>query len=172
MKKLMILFLVLSLSLIPLVSAFGISTPYWKENPLVMQPGESKDITFNLQNMVGDTDYTIHVVLMNNSNIANITDASDDYIVKAQTADTYVHMHIGIANNATIGTVYPITLSFATVTAGNSGVSIGSSIEKSFDIVVGQKIEKPGIPVAVWILIAIVIIIAAVVLLTKKKKRR
>jgi ribose/xylose/arabinose/galactoside ABC-type transport system permease subunit len=81
-------------------------------------------------------------------------------------------MHIAIAQNATIGNVYPITLSFATVTPGSSGVSIGSSIEKSFEVIVGQRIEKPGIPVAVWILIAIVVVIIAVVLLTKKKKRK
>jgi hypothetical protein len=175
MTKRLILLMLVALS-IPLVAAFGVVTPYWKENPLVMQPGEAKDVQFNLQNMIGSTDYNIRVNLMNNSGIAIISDSSTDYLVRAKSADVYVNMKIKIPANATIGTIYPITLSFATISSGEGGVSLGTSIEKSFEVIVGQKIEKPGIPIYVWIIAAIaaiaVIIIITLLIKSKKKKRK
>jgi len=166
MKKLFILMLI-ALS-IPLVMAFGVVTPYWKENPLIMYPGESKEVSFNLQNMVGDKDYAIRVALLESSNIALITDASTDYLIRAKTDTTYVHMIVSIPSDAAIGAVYPITMSFSTITAGNEGVSLGSSIEKSFNVVIGKEIAKPAIPAYTWIIVAVIIVI--IVLLSLKRK--
>src|SRR3989344_5372670 len=39
-----------------LVNAFGASSPYFNNNPLILSPGESKDIEIYLQNMVGKKD--------------------------------------------------------------------------------------------------------------------
>ena len=46
------LFILLSYS----VFAFGVSSPYWDENPLYLKPGETKEVTMILQNMVGEDD--------------------------------------------------------------------------------------------------------------------
>jgi len=166
-KLFVVMFLALSM-LLPLVLAFGVGTPYWKENPLIMQPGEMKDVAFNLQNMVGNSDYSIRVGILESSNISALTDASTDYLVRAKTDDTYVHMRISIPSDAAIGTVYPITLSFSTITIGNQGVSLGSSIEKTFDVIVGKVTAKPAIPAYTWVIIAIIIVI--IVLLSIKRK--
>jgi hypothetical protein len=149
------------------VSAFGIATPYWRENPLLMQPGESKDVQFTLQNMVGD-DVTIRVALLDGSNVATLTDYTTDYLVKKGTANTKVNMHISIPADSA-GAKHTITMSFSTVTSGASGgVKIGTSIEKSFDVLV-EKEAKAGAETWMWIVAALALL-AIIILLLKPKK--
>jgi len=176
MKTLNIGLIVLAiLVVLPFASAFGVSTPYWKENPLVMNPGEMKDVTLNLQNMVGDKDVAIRVSLMNGQEIATLTDSSNDYLVPIKTADTYVHIQIKIPQNVTLGSVYPVTLSFITITSGAGGaVSMGTGIEKSFDVIIQAPVEQQA-PVSTTTILAIVVIVLLVIilwLLLKKKKRK
>jgi len=170
MNKSLMIPLVLGLVfLIPLVSAFGIVSDNWKENPLIMQPGESKDISFRLQNSDAN-DITIKVAVISGSEVVTMTDSSAEYTVPAGTADTAVNMSVNIPKNATIGTVYPFTVSFATVTSGAGGVNIGTGIEKNFDIVVGEVKEK-GFNYWLWIAIvaAAIIIIWIIARLLRKK---
>ena len=149
------------------VSAFGIAAPYSRENPLVMQPGESKDVQFTLQNMVGD-DATIRVALLDGSNVATLTDSTTDYLVKKGTSNTKVNMHISIPADSA-GAKHTITLSFSTVTSGASGgVKIGASIEKSFDVLV-EKEAKEGAETWMWIVAALALL-AIIILLLKPKK--
>jgi len=159
--------------MLPAAAAFGVSTPYWKENPLIMQPGETKEVSLNLQNMVGNEDLNVRVDLLAGQEIAKITDVSMIYPVRMGTADTYVHMTISVPKNATIGTKYTLTTSFATVASGqSSGVKIGTGMEKSFDVIVGEIKENPS-PVSNTAIAAIVaiIIIMAIILLAKKKRK-
>jgi hypothetical protein len=153
------------------VAAFGIATPYWKENPLIMQPGETKDIYFTLQNMVGN-DVTIRVALLEGSPIAELTDSNTDYLIRKGTSDTKVNMRVSIPADEAIGTTHTITLSFATVTSGVTagGVSVGTSIEKSFDVIVGQ-VTKQGVQTWMWIVGALAIVILILLLTPKKKKQ-
>ena len=165
---------ILALMLIlPVAAAFGVSTPYWKENPLIMQPGETKEVSLNLQNMVGSEDLNVQVDLLAGQEIAKITDVSTVYPVKIGTADTYVHMTISVPKNATIGTKYTLTTSFTTVDSGQSaGVKMGTGMEKSFDVIVGEVKEGTPSPIsttAMAIIIALIIIVA-IILLAKKKK--
>lgn len=65
-----------------LVSAFGVSTPYWDDNPLKLAPGESKIVTLGLQNKVGSEDVTLRAVFTNDAGgIATVIDESLDYFV-------------------------------------------------------------------------------------------
>ena len=65
-----------------LVSAFGISTPYWDDNPLKLAPGESKIVALTLQNKVGSEDVTLRATLTNDAGgIATIIDENLDYFV-------------------------------------------------------------------------------------------
>ena len=45
--------LILGVFLISGVSAFAVSSQYWDDNPVSMNPGETKEITILLQNMAG-----------------------------------------------------------------------------------------------------------------------
>jgi hypothetical protein len=162
----------LVLASIASVSAFGIGSPYWKERPLIMQPGEIKDVSLELQNMVGTSDITVRAELIAGSEIAAITDASTDYLVRQKTANTNVHLRVVISADTKPGSTYTITMSFSTVTSGatNSGVKVGSSIEKSFDVVVGGETE--GVEAWMWVVAAIAVIIILALLLKPKKKAR
>ena len=72
----------LFITMIFLVSAFGISTPYWDDNPLKLAPGESKIVSLGLQNNVGTEDVTLRAVLTNDAGgIATIIDENLDYFV-------------------------------------------------------------------------------------------
>src|SRR3989339_835888 len=58
MKNMILLFGMVLVSL-SVVSAFGVSTPYWDENPLRLAPGESMDVELVLQNMAGSDDVKV-----------------------------------------------------------------------------------------------------------------
>jgi hypothetical protein len=167
-NKTLILGIFALLLVLPFASAFGVVTPYWNERPLIMQPGETKEVSFNLQNMVGETPYNVHVVLMESSNISMLTDASNDYLIPVRTGNTYVHMKVSVPSNAVIGTQYPITLSFTTSASGTEGVSMGTSIEKTFNVVVGQVINKPAMPAYGWAIIIFALAIIVALLLKRK----
>ena len=159
------------------VAAVGISTPYWKENPLVMQPGELKDVVLNLQNMVGDKDVILRATLEEGSEIAEITDTNTDYLVPSKTADTNVHVRIKIPSDAQAGDLYKLRFSFTTVTSGESGaVALGLSIDKSFDVIV-EEIREPEKPAFSTTGYTLAVLVLAVLLLlwwwiSQKKKRR
>jgi len=162
------------------VAGVGIATPYWKENPLVMQPGELKDVSLNLQNMVGDEEITLRAVLAEGSEIATITDSSLDYVLPAKSADTNVHLRIEIPNDARVGDVYKLRFSFTTVTPGESGaLTLGLSIDKSFDVIIGEvrepaERERPAFGSTGYTLAVILIAIAVLIWwwLSQGKKRR
>ena len=55
MKKI-ILMLIILLGLVPITYGFGVTTPYWDDNPLIIAPGQSIEFSLFLQNMIGDND--------------------------------------------------------------------------------------------------------------------
>ena len=63
------------------VSAFAVSSAYWKENPIIIYPGETKDIQVILQNMAGTGDISAKGAIFSGFEIAHITDAEDVYLV-------------------------------------------------------------------------------------------
>ena len=165
--------ILIALLIVPFVTAFGIVSPYMPSDNFVMQPGETKDLKFGLQNMVGNEDLTLQVSLLKGSEIARLTDTSNTYLVKFGTSDTEVNLKIEVPANVTVGTSYPVIVSFATVTSGASagGAAVGTGIEKNFNVLVGEKTEKPANLMWVWIVAVIIVIVIIIVLLSKKKKR-
>ena len=174
MKKLLIVML-LVLSLLPLVSAFGIGSSYWKENPLVMQPGESKDFYMVLQNAISTEDIRIKVDLVEGSGIVNLTDSNLEYLVPAGATDVKVNLRAVVSADAVIGTTYPVMISFTALgSTQGGGISMGASIEKSFSVVVGEVKEetKAAMPMSTLAMIIAVIVVVAIVLAIPKKKKR
>ncbi len=164
------------------VSAFGITSMYWKERPLELKPGEIRDVTLELQNMVGTDAITLEGKMVSGGDIAKITDENLTYYVPAGSKDVLVHLTITVPGDAPLGTEYNIGVSFLEVTRGGQGVAMGSEIEKYFPVIVRLPEVPEATPVAgekmsAWLIvliIVIVIIIALVILLlikqTKKKK--
>jgi len=166
------------------VAAFGVGSPYWGDNPLEMQPGETKEFSFNLQNMVGEDDVTMRASLSAGSEIAEFTDVNLDYLVKIGTADTNVNVKVQMPEDAVEGTVYPLVFSFATVNPSETeagGVAMGAAFQESFDVVVvipplEEEQQQPvkSDKALLWAVVIIVVLIVLWLLLKggKKKKRR
>ncbi len=176
--------LVLTVLMTSFVFAFGVSSPYWKGNPLKIYPGETKIVKMNYQNMGVDTeDMNLRAEITKGNEIASIN--QQDYLVKAGTKDTTVEISVSIPENVPVGSKYQVTLTSSSVTPGaEGGVSLGVGMDTTFDVeVVSEPIietpeateelaEESPETMGVMIFAIIAIIIIAVVLIIIVKKRR
>lgn len=165
--------MILTVFLVSLICASGVSAPYWKGNPLNIGPGQTDTVSLTLQNMVGDKDITMQVEITQGQEIASLKD--DKYTAKAGTKDTEVPVKIEIGPNVTLGKTYTVVVSFASVTPDEEGtVTLGTAVDTTFDVVVAdveakEQAEETQLP---WLLIigiiVVVVIIVAVIFVRKK----
>ena len=126
------------------VSAFGISAPYWKQNPLKMYPGEEKDVFFNLQNCPSLLDscnsgeISAVASLLEGSEIARIT-SGESYSLPFGSSDTYLKMHISIPSSASIGGSYNVKFAISSGGSGQGSVVLGTGYYVDFPVVVVEK---------------------------------
>ncbi len=155
------------LMLSSIVSAFGVSAPYWETNPLSMVQGETKTVDLNLQNMVGNEDVTVKAIIKQGSDIASLS--QDTYVVKAGTSNMTAPLQITISANTTVGT-QKVIVEFKTVPEGAGMVTMGTGMTVSFDVIVNKPEKK--INVGLWSLIAAIIIVLVIIgiVLARKKK--
>jgi len=157
-----------------LVAAFGVSTSYWEGNPLKMFPGQEKTVSMNLQNKAGATeDVTVEITLLGGSEIVSLSKTR--YTVDAG-GDIDVPLSVTIPEKDALGTEYTISLEVKTVTEGGGGVNLGIGVTSEFDVLVVDRSEadvdeapeKKGIPIIVYLLLAIVVLV--ILFLIKKSK--
>ena len=155
------------------VSAAGVTSGYYDGSPLVMSPGETKDIYLELQNMVGDKDITFKADIVNGSSIAKIIDKSDIYEVPFGRKDVKVNIKVEIPENATAGEKYNIGLSFRTVkTEGAGQLQFGQAIDKYFDVLVIAPVKEKSIINSsnFWITLAIIVIVIIIIIYFLRRK--
>jgi len=159
------------------VVAFGVAAPYWSENPLILQPGESATIALSLQNMVGDRDLTLRAELVTGAAIATLLDSDLDYEVPAGSNNIPVRIRIDVPADAELGSEFPVSISFTEVSDGTGGtVKLTGKIGKSFRVIAGEP-EQPIIeapepePSFSPLMIAIIIAIAVAVVYFAARKR-
>lgn len=148
-KKLVIsIFFLIILS--SFIYAWGPGAVYHDQNPLILSPGDSKEVTISLQNMVGGEDLRIKSDLIAGSEIATLIDKKQFYDLPFGRKDIYVKIQVSIPNDAKIGTDYTVTMVFTPVNLDSSGglVSLVGSIEKSFPVQVREKpvVATAGVP--------------------------
>jgi hypothetical protein len=122
-----------------LASAAGVTAFYWtgeNERPLYLQPGETKDIIFELQNMVGSDEISFKVQIIKGSEFIKLLDSNEVYEVPAQTQNIPVKVRVTMPSSAVPGDRHNIGLSFTAVNPNARGFSLGSAFDKYFDIVV------------------------------------
>jgi uncharacterized membrane protein len=162
-----------------LVASFAVSSAYWEENPLVLPAGETKDIKLILQNLASPDEINLKASIDRGSEVIGLADPSDIYLVPGGEKKD-VNLRVAIPIDAKVGDIYPVRMVFTTVAPGAAGGFVfGSSIEKSFNVVVGAA---PGTITPsytlkekslTWILVIVIIIVAAVIIwrLLKRKKQ-
>lgn len=180
--------LVVSLLLVAtLANALAITAPYWPGYPLTMNPGESIDLVYDIQNMVGEDDVTIKVEITEGKEIASLT-ALDIYPVKIKDGIS-VPFKVSIPKDTPLGTKYKVTASFYSVSNDiNKPVQLSTKVIKSFEVFIGQekkanepatqevsgqqvKESKPGSSSSTMIIIVILVILLVWFLLRKKRKK-
>ncbi|MBI2045531.1 hypothetical protein HYT23_05735 [Candidatus Pacearchaeota archaeon] len=163
------------------ISAFGVGSQYWEQNPLTMYPGEEKEVLIVLQNMAGTESITVNGELLEGSNIAEIIGNKETLIPVGQKVDVVIK--VKIPEDVAIGGTYNLKISFNTIAGPQEGdVGLASSIEKNIPVKVVEKVEasqEPGITgksilgmssYTAYLMLGIIILILVIWLVIKKKK--
>jgi len=161
--------LILGLMLVSLISAFGVSSPYWNENPLKMARGESTTVNLNLQNMVGEGDVSVKVILIEGEDITYLP--QEIYTVKGGTSDTMIPLKIKIPKDAQPGETKKVKIEFKTIQGDTKGIVMGTGMTIAFDVIATSEVASNSTKT---IILAIAVIILALILwyLVKKKKKK
>lgn len=158
-------------------SAFGITTFYWEDRPLILNPGSTTDVEFILQNEQASPPINLNVEVTSGSDIAELTGKSV-YSLSSGGSNS-IKIKILIPETAKIGDKYNVAITATTAAEGEEGkmLSMGTQIGKSIPVVVGKVIEPEKsifdmIPLENISGIAVLlgIIILALVIYKKKKK--
>ena len=161
--------------LINSVSAFAVSSQYWRENPVIVYPGESSDITIDLQNMAGEDTIIATGVIIEGSEIASFSDPSNVYTLPPGTR-LPINIHIDIPVDTDIPSNYSLILSFTTSTEEAEAVGLGSGVQKIIPLIVVKKPKEPvELKSSPWLYIILALIIILIVVITivlKKRKKK
>ena len=157
------------------VSAFAVSGQYWKNNPVIIGPGETKDIKLILQNLAGDSDLTVRAEITEGSEIAELIDESNIYQIPLGTK-TEVNIRISDPLGGAVESGnYTVKLSFTTLTTTEAGgFGFGNNIEREIPVII-QKPYSPrekGVSGIIYLVVGIVIILVLIIAIAKKKKKR
>lgn len=164
-------FIFVAFFLISSISAAGIVSPYWKDNPLYMNYGETKIVNFKLQNMVGNEDITVKAKITQGNDIASLL--TETYTAKAGTSNTLIPITITIPKDYD-KSAQVVELEVTTVTPAQGGmVSLGSGWTTSFNVILSEKPVSKNSLLGLIIILAIAIILALIIILVllKRKKR-
>lgn len=172
---------------IGLINAFGVSFAYdSNQNPLVIGPGETKDIRMNLQNSVGAEALKLKLVITQGADRVSVVDASPEYLINSG-SEIYANLKVSVPQNAVEGTEYPVEILISEVSEGDSGsmVSMSSQTRIGFKIKTQTppKIEEPVVEpisekpeskgnVIVWVIAIIIILLIAGIVFYLIKKRK
>ena len=129
------------------IDAVGVSAPHWDERPLYVRPGEVKEITYLLQNMIGDSGIKMKAELEGDTSIISFIDTYNIYDVPIGTSDKPVRVKITTPSDAQQGQEWQVGVRFSTILAEEEGkaVAIGTAFSKGFRVIVSQE-PQPVLP--------------------------
>lgn len=134
--------LVILLFSLTLVQAVGISSPYWKTNPLKMYKGETKEVSYALTSRPDAETEIVQVFMVNDEGIAEII-SGIEYTVEPGTVSTKVKIKVSIPETAEVGENYNVVFNAKGSPEGEKGmVQLSISYETNLPI---EVIEEPKI---------------------------
>ena len=174
--------IVFAILLSSFVFAFGVGSAYHQDKPLELTRGQTTEITFNLQNTAGGEDINAKATIEQGSEIIELVDSIDTFNIPIG-GSVDVKARVTVPSDAEIGAVYPISITFTTLTATESGAfGLGSSVGRSFNVIVlptaeekakietQKKVASWAIYAVIGIVILIVIILIARLIMKRKRK--
>ncbi|MBS3074020.1 hypothetical protein J4447_01040 [Candidatus Pacearchaeota archaeon] len=167
------------------VSAFGVTSFYYEGRPLVMMPGESRNISLILQNMVGNDDMKATAEITEGREIAVILDGLDgeaEYLVPLGVKDVQVNIQVSMPSNARRGERYEfkVLVGAAPINEGEGQLGVVQGIVTTVPVYAGaeeKKIESTGrgywrYALAFAVAAAIIIVVIAYIRKRKSLKDR
>lgn len=180
-KGLKVLFLtaISILVLVSFVNAFAISSAYNSNTPIEIYPGETRNIQFKLMASSGEDNLVIRAELIDNGNVASLTDSNLKYNVNYGDIIP-VNLRININNTAKIGEEHSIVLKFSDITPseGEGSVSFKGSSTIGLRVLVIQPELKEGKGTGLlfifgfFLLILIIAIILVIWLVVRNRRNR
>src|SRR3989344_5455427 len=179
MSKIGIVFMMVFL-LTGIAYGFGISSDYWDGKPLVLAPGESREITLGLQNMVGNDDITVDAVISEGKEIAVLIDNPARYTIPSKQEGVNVRLRVSIPENTALNTKYNVAVNLNQIGLGDKqggemvqlSTGVGTKIPVIVKSISGREQlieeEKPlaeEVQETGWSTSSIVVTVAIVVLL-------
>ena len=161
-----IILITIILVTISTINAFGISSPYWQGNPLIINAGETKVVNLNLQNMVGEEDITVKAEITQGVDIVSLK--QDTFIIKARTSDTIIPLEITIPKNASPEN-RTIKIDFKKISNDSSGIVIGTGMSVYFDVITTEKRENSTNPLTIGAILLIIILVLIIIRKIRKK---
>lgn len=166
------------------VGASGIAAPHWdgeNANPVGLFLNETRVINFELQNLGSDEDVTFRFEIVNGTEVAQLVDASNIYLVKANDR-TKVPVKITAPSGAKAEDTYKVKVEATTVETQKSGqFKFGAAMGASFDVVItapAPKVVQAEQEITsttssnwiIYLIIAIIIIAIIIYFVSRKKK--
>jgi len=179
--KLSLGILLAALLLLPTVSAFGVSSGYWENHPLELEPGETRALSVSLQNMAGNKDMRLVAEIIKGGDVVQLIDPDKTYFVPVQTKKIPVNMMVTIPDDVIPGKEYEITISLTQLPLEDQGGVVqmtGAIVTRIPIVVVGEsKVsaapeEEVLFPTTYLVLIALIAVIGLATYLFKKRKRK
>ena len=150
-----------------IVSAFGVSSPYWEDAPLTMSAGEKKIINLNLQNMVGEDIANVKLEIITGEDIVKLD--QEIYTIDTQSSID-APIKIFLPRSAVDGDIYEVKIETKTINSADSGqmIEMGVGSITSFNVIVLGKVPNYLLYLVIGI-IALLLIALAIYLLSKRK---
>jgi len=151
----------------PISALIGLSSDYHDKNPVIIAPGETKEIVFGRFQNTGDKDVTLKIELVEGGNIATLLSQSlDSFVLPAGTTNTELRTKITIPSDIPEGYQYGITIKYQDIAPLEEGGMIQITESKTSTIpVVVKKPEKAEINLLPWLILIILIILIIIVII-------
>ncbi len=166
-KKLV--FILLLILFIKEITAIGIVTMYLENNILEVMEGTSETYEIQLQN----TEEEIEVRLVLDSEIAEIIDYKERYVLPAGISNTPIIFDITAPKDAKVGDEYVISYYMEQISTKGGMVPFGVKINKHLTVKIIEDPDKPGTGYLYGVIIGgIVLVLFVIIFIWKYKKSK
>ena len=161
------------------ILALGVSSPYWKDNPLSMYPGQIKEVAFTLTNKPDAETAVAFVSMDDDAGIAEITSGTE-YNVAPGSTNSKIMLKISVPDTATIGDTYNVKFSVTSEPPKGQGpvqLTMGYNVEFPVKVVEQSQAsneqfnesQSKEVSWVIWGIIILVILIVVSFLIKKKR---
>ncbi len=153
------------------ISAFGVGSPYFEKNPLVIKPGETKETYINLQNKVGGEEVIARVEVEIGKEIVRINNQQEKYTIPLG-EEININLTVSIPKNYKEGN-YNLSLIIRTESKNEGQLSLSQGINIKIPLEIKSISEKKkGLGLLNILLICILIILLIIIYVIVRKRKK